>query len=343
LLCNKLNLIKVGSLPYLVFLTAGAAFADPSPSLTQDVRPLYSFNQSPLIQIYGLPAVGAARVLPQDESTLELHLQIANNFTGTQSSSEYLNLDGETHRLTVAWRQGLPTGWEWGLEVPYLSHSGGFLDSSIERFHQITGLPQGGRTDTARNQINYRYIRNGVDLIDVNHFVNGLGDVRVLAAKQISDDGPTDGLATALRASLKLPTGDHTELLGSGSTDLAVWLSAATAFRPDAWNTYGGGGILLMSAGKVLPSQQRNQVGFGTLGFSRQYFPHVALNAQLDAHSSFYDHTSLRQLNHYAIQGLAGLNWELASRTFLEFSISEDLIVNTSPDVVFSLSLYLPF
>lgn len=322
---------------------AGAAFADASPSQIQNIRPLYSFNQSPLIQIYGLPAIGEARVLPQDESTLELHLQIANNFTGTQSNSEYLNLDGETHRLTVAWRQGLPTGWEWGFEVPYLSHNGGFLDRSIERFHQITSLPQGGRTDTARNQISYRYIRDGIDLIDVTHPVDGPGDVRLLTAKQIGADETSDGLVTALRASLKLPTGDHTELLGSGSTDLAVWLSTATTFRPDAWNLYGGGGILLMSEGKVLPSQQRNQVGFGTLGFSRKFFPRVALNAQLDAHSSFYDYTSLRQLNHYAVQGLAGLNWELAPLTFLEFSISEDLIINTSPDAVFTLSLVLPF
>ncbi len=337
-----LNLSRGGFLLCLIFLIQSTVFAETGP-ISTEIRPLYSFNQSPLIQIYGLPAIGEARILPQDESTLELHLQIANNFTGTQSSSEFLNLDGETHRLTVAWRQGLSTGWEWGFEVPYLSHNGGFLDNSIEHFHQITGLPQNGRTNTAFNQINYRYIRNRVDLINVTHPVDGPGDVRLLAAKQINTDETSEGNATALRASLKIPTGDYSELLGSGSTDLALWLSTATKFQPDAWSLYGGGGILLMSAGKVLPSQQRNQVEFGTLGFSRRFFPRVALNVQLDAHSSFYDYTSLRQLNHYAIQGLAGLNWELAPRTFLEFSISEDLIVNTSPDVVFSFSLALPF
>lgn len=335
------NLARIGSLLYLVFLTSVKTHADPS--FSSEVRPLYSFNQSPLIQIYGLPSLGEAKVLTQGESELALRLQIANNFTGAQSASEYLNLDGETHRLTLSWRQGLSDSREWGFELPYISHSGGFLDRSIERFHEITGLPQGGRTDIARNEINYRYIRNGVDLINVTHSVNGPGDLRLNAAKQIENHEASGDNVTALRMSLKLPTGDATDLLGSGSTDLAIWLSTATKHPSSDWNLYGGGGILLMSESKVLPLQQRNQVGFGTFGLSRTFFPHLAINGQLNAHSSFYDGTHFRQLNSYAVQGLAGLNWEFSPRHFLEFSMSEDVIVNTSPDVVFTLSLTLPF
>ena len=334
------NLSRIGSLLYLLILVSGSSHA--GTAYSTGVRPLYSFNQSPLIQIYGLPALGETRVLAQDESDIVLRLQISNNFTGGKNLSEYLILDGETHRLTLTWRQGLADGREWGFELPFLTHNGGLLDSSIERFHETFSLSQNGRRDIARNQINYRYTRYGVDLIRVTEPVSGVGDIRLLGAKQIKNH-ETSGLATALRVSLKLPTGRESELLGSGSTDLAVWLSMATTHPPSDWNKYGGGGILLMSEGKVLPRQQRNQVVFGALGIGRSFFPHMAINAQLDAHSSFYDYTHFRQLNSYAVQGSLGLNWELAPRKFLELSISEDLVVNTSPDVVFTLALTLPF
>jgi hypothetical protein len=334
------NLSRIGSCLYLLILASVGSYA--GVVYSADVRPLYSFNQNPLIHIYGLPAMGEARVLAQDASDVALRLQISNNFTGAQSVSEYLILDGETHRLTMAWRQGLADGREWGFELPYLWTSGGFLDSYIERFHDSSNLPQGGRTSVPRNQVNYRYARHGVNLINVANPVNGPGDLRLLGAKQI-ETSETSGYTTALRASLKLPTGKESELLGSGSTDLALWLSAATTRPLDQWNIYGGGGLLFMTEGNVLPLQQRNQVAFGTLGISRMFFPHLIFIGQLDAQTPFYDYTNFRQLNSYPVQGLVGARWELMPRKFLEFSISEDLVVDTSADVVFSLSLILPF
>ena len=302
-----------------------------------NVQPLYSFNQSPLIQIYGLPSLGQARVVPQGESNLTLRLQIANNYATGDNNSESVHLDGESHRLTLAWSQGLAGGMDWGFELPYLTQSGGFLDGTIENFHNTFGLPQGGRTDAPRNQIDYRYTRDGVNLIDLNHSVSGVGDIRLLAGKQIDMDNTSWIRSMALRASLKLPTGNSNDLLGSGSTDLALWVSTVTTFAPYSWNLYGGGGILLMTEGKVLPQQQRHEVGFGTLGISRK-FGSLALNVQLDAQSPFYNDSHLRPLGTYPVQGLAGLIWEVSPRRYLEFSVSEDLVPNTSPDVAFNLS-----
>jgi hypothetical protein len=318
------------------------AFAGITPAV--DVQPLYSFNQSPLIQIYGLPSLGLAWALPQGESSLALHVQIANNYANEQNSSDSVHLDGESHRFTLAWSQGLAGGMDWGIELPYLTESGGFLDGTIENFHDTFHLPQGGRTDVPRNQINYRYTRNGENLIDLNHSVNGIGDIRLLAGKQIDlDNNNTSAIRSlALRASLKLPTGNSNDLLGSGSTDLALWVSTVTAFAPFSWNIYGGGGILLMTQGDVLPQQQRTVVGFGSLGISRK-FGSLALNLQVDVQSPFYNDSHLAPLGTYPAQGLAGLIWEVSPRRYVEFSVSEDVVPNTSPDVTFNLSFTTRF
>lgn len=321
-------------------MPGGLSWADPAPRTT---KPLYSFNQSPLVQIFGLPALGDSMVLAPDQADLALRWQIANNFAGNSSNSESVYLDGETRRLTLAWKQGLAGGLEWGYELPYVTHGGGFLDKTIETWHDNLGLPQGGRTDTPRNRIEFRYTRDGVNLIDLTRSVSGWGDVRLLAAKQVELDEEKSGFQSmVLRASLKLPTGKSGELRGSGSTDLALWISAEAKLVPEAWNLYGGGGIVLMTEGKVLPELQRQQVSFGTMGISRR-FGKVTLLGQLDGHSPFYKATDLRPLGRYAVQGLAGVVWETSPRRFLEFSASEDLIANTSPDVAFNLSLSTPF
>lgn len=307
-----------------------------------DIIPLYSFNQSPLIQIYGIPALGAARVLEKDEKELSLQVHIANNAIDTLNSTEFLVLDGETHRLTFTAREGLANGYEWGVELPYLSHSGGFMDNFIENWHDAFGLPQGKRPNFPPNQINYRYIRNGSELVRVSRSTEGIGDIRFAAAKDISRD-PGERLV-ALRGSLKLPTGKSADLLGSGSTDLAIWLSTAPGTTSiDSWHGYGGGGILLMTEGDVLPNQQRNYVAFGNIGLSYRIFSSLAFNAQLDAHTPFYRGSGFRELGATAIQGLLGITWQYAPKKFLGFSISEDLAVDTSPDFVLNLSLSFSF
>lgn len=328
------------SLLCVLALSGGVSSAEAGP---QSVKPLYSFNQSPLIQIYGLPALGESRVLSPDESTISLHLQMANHFTGATTSSEILSLDGETRRLTLVWRQGLPGNSEWSFELPYVSHGGGSLDASIEEFHDIFGMPQNGRTDLARNRIDYRYSRQGVNLVNLARAVSGAGDMRLLAGKSLDTEKIFSGYTAAWRASLKLPTGDDKELLGSGSTDLATWLSIATTRPPDKWNLYGGGGLLLMSEGNVLPAQQRHFVAFGTLGISQRFFPQLTINAQLDTHSPFYDDTGLRQMGKNAVMGLLGLDWEFEPRKSLMLSVSEDFVVGASPDVAFNMSLTTPF
>lgn len=305
------------------------------------IRPLYNVNQSPLIQIYGLPPLDSARVLPSGESTLDVAVHIANNFTGSSNGGESLTLDGETRRLSLVWRQGLSGGKEWGVELPYVTQSGGFLDRSIEEFHNIFGLPQHGRTDLPRNRIDYRYARDGVQLLSLTHAASGPGDVRLFAGKNVEN---TSGNYTAAwRASLKLPTGDEAQLLGSGSTDLAVWLSAATTKPKNDWNWYGGGGLLLMTNGDVLPTIQRNHAVFGSLGVGKSFFPQVTIKGGLEVHSPFYSGSGLRQLGRYTVVGLLGVDWEFAPRKFIEFSMSEDIVVGASPDVAFNLSLNLPF
>ncbi len=320
---------------------AGGAI-QPTAEGSSDILPFHSYNQSPLVQIYSLPALGPARVLAKDKVDVSVQMHVANNSTEASNSAEQIVLDGETHRFTLVVRQGLANGYEWGVELPYLSHSGGFMDDFIEDWHRTFGLPQGNRLSTPPHRIDYRYIRNGAELVNVSRSTKGIGDIRLSAAVQLSHN--FGERIVALRGNLKLPTGESADLLGSGGTDLALWLSVAPGTKTvESWRGYGGGGILLMTEGDVLPHQQRNYVAFGSAGLSLQIIPSLTLNTQLDAHGPFYNGSGFRQLSANAVQGLLGVSWEFAPRKYLALSFSEDLIVSTSPDFVFNLSLTVPF
>lgn len=324
----------------LLIVTSGMVL--PVAEGSSDLIPLYSYNQSPLVQIYGLPALGPARVLRKNETDLSVQAHVANNSTDASNNVEQLVLDGETHRFMLIFRQGLGNGYEWGVELPYLSHNGGFMDDFIEDWHRTFGLPQGNRLNTPPNQINYRYARNGVELVNVSRSAKGVGDVRLTAATQLSD-GLRES-TVALRGSLKIPTGDSADLLGSGSTDLALWLSVAPrANTDDPWRGYGGGGLLLLTDGDVLPNQKRNYVAFGNIGLSYRMTSSLTLYAQIDAHSAFYKDSDFRQLDANAFQGLLGALWEFNPGKSVGFSISEDLTVGASPDFVFNLSMSFSF
>lgn len=311
------------------------------PALAVDVTPFYSFNQSPLVQIYGLPALGNARVLDPDQTRIQLAVSLASHFTSGTTADEEISFDGETHRTTLIVQRGLGHGMEWGIELPQVSQRGGFLDNAVDGWHDLFNLPDGGRPQATRNQMSYRYQRYGQTRIHITQPDSGVGDLRLTGARQLSGDSERGGHDLALRTSLKLPTGDSGALLGSGGTDLALWLSAGCgqAVCSGDWGRYGGAGVLWVGRGKVLPEMQQHVVAFGSAGISWRATGNVSLKAQLDAHTTFYRDTQLRQLGSASAQVVLGGTWALSRQTAMDLALTEDIVVNTAPDVGFLLAL----
>jgi len=60
----------------------------PYSSVAQTVAPFSTFNQSRIIQVHGLPAIGYAGVLSADRSRYRLITNIANNYAANQLGNE---------------------------------------------------------------------------------------------------------------------------------------------------------------------------------------------------------------------------------------------------------------
>jgi hypothetical protein len=316
----------------------------PAPAVAAELVPFQTFNQSPLVQVFGLPAAGPATVAPAGSLIVGLAQDVASNFAQDENAREQIFLDGEGYRTTLALRYGLTARTEVGLELPLVGHGGGVFDSFIEGWHDFFSLPGGAREQFPRNRLLYRYDKDGRTRLLLDDSGYGLGDLRLTGGWQLyRHDGDGSGQAVALRGSLKLPTGDSDRLRGSGSTDLALWLSGSSTFRlPLAWGDFGlfaAGGAMAMSRGDVLGDQQEPLVGFGTLGFGWSPLAWLALKAQLAGHTGFYGGSDLRELSRGALQGVIGGTVAFSPATALDIGVSEDLAVNTAPDVALHLAL----
>lgn len=333
---------------FLQIVIAGAALLGglmplPCGAAPLAITPFYTFNQSPVVQIFGLPPAENAEVLPAGHWSTLLGVDVASNFAHDATTHEQILLDGESCRVTAALRYGVGDRVEAGLDIPWVAHGGGIFDRFIEGWHDFFGLPQGGRKQAPRNRLLYTYSVDGEERLRLDDSNFGLGDIRLTGGLQLYRSGTPSARALALRASIKLPTGSSAKLHGSGSTDFALWLTGSDDFRfPGRWGhltLFGAAGAMAMTAGDVLRDQQRNLTGFATLGFGWSPRDWIAFKSQLSGHTPFYGGSELRELSGNSLLLLIGGTLAFSDQTTLDIGVSEDIIVDTSPDVTLHLSL----
>ena len=339
---RELNLIK----PFHWKILLGAAlclgmFLFPHGLRAVEITPFYTQNQSPLVQIFGLPSIGEASLLPQRKIDARLMVDLANNYVSDSNPRESILLDGESTRIALDVRYGIAHGFECGVMIPYIILNGGFLDTFIEGYHNTFGFPQGGRDQAPRNRLLYQYQRDGIQRLKIDSSSTGLGDISLMGGWQLYRGENKPERAVALRAALKLPTGDSDQLHGSGSTDFSLWVTASDDWKLEVghFTLFGSAGIMAMTDGKVLQDQQRNWVGFGGLGVGWSPFRWIAFTIQTNAHTSFYRDSELREVNANSAQLTVGGTLGFSDRTALDIGVSEDIIVKTAPDVVFHFAL----
>lgn len=305
------------------------------------VKPLYTTNMSPIIQIYGLPAAEAGDLTAVGELSLRVVAEVASHYTKDDKGTESVLFDGETSRAIVSMRYGLAERWEVGVDVPMISHDGGMLDSFIEGWHDFFGLPQGGRDRASRDQLWYYYQRNDSAALDYSGSNGGVGDLALFASYQLLAAEPAARRGVALRTGIKLPTGNSSRLRSSGAMDAHLRLTASDAETLGEWNTtlFASGGVLWLGKGDVLEDQQRRWVGFASIGVGWMPLSWVDFKLQLDGHTSFYDNSNLTEINASSLQLGIGGSLHFSEQVSLDLAVIEDVVVGSAADVVFHSAL----
>lgn len=325
-----------------VFLcSAGVATA-----ADMEITSFSSFNQGPLIQIYALPRDSTANIVPCNKLSISLNQDYTSNYTAHSIAREQILLDGETYRFALAARYGIAPDVEVGLEIPYVSQRGGFLDNFIVDWHDTFRMPQGGRDQAPDNRLNYSYRKDGVQKLQMNQGDSGFGDISLTGGFGLYDAAGTERHdRLALKGAIKFPTGDSSSLLGSGSTDLMLQLCGSMN-RYTGWGSlgmYGSLGAIAMSRSDVLRDQHNQLAGFGSLGLGWGPASWISFKVQLNGTTPFYRDSALHEIATSTVASVFGGALRFPGGYLLDIGIAEDIKLRTAPDVSFHLGLSKQF
>jgi hypothetical protein len=295
-------------------------------------------DQNSFIQIYSLPSPAMYAAPGRGRWSWGFEFDIANGAIEEElASGARVTLDGETYRSTLSLSHGLSDRLTAGLTVPYVAHSGGFLDSFVRSWHDTFGLTNSRRDDFEDDSLDFGYTEGAVDQFRITERSRGIGDVRLTLDWRLV--GPEAVRQLALRGGVKLPTGSSDHLHGSGSTDLSIQLLATDGATLAAWDTtlaWMVGGLWL-GDGEVLDGLRRDLVAVGSVGVSRPLWRNLVVRLQLDGHTSFYD-TDLRPLGSSGVQLTFGGSIPLANGSRIDLAMVENLFTDTTPDLVLHLA-----
>lgn len=299
------------------------------PVFTQ-AAPLTTPNLSPPVIIHGGPAWTIA---PQSERRLawELSSAVASHFSQHDINGDLVRLDGETRYLHVGLRFQATERWLVGVDVPWIQHTSGNLDSFIDSWHDFFGLPNGGRGTRPADQLEFRYVNNGAEVFNLTEGTSGLGDASVGLGRVLGEASNW-----LLWAELKLPTGAVDRLTGSGSTDVSLSLThrGHTEQWQRALDWYWGASVTRLGDTELAFAEAESWVGSVMGGLSYQLFRRVAFKGQLEAATAHYG-GGLEPLGDPALLLALGAEVRLGPASNLDLSIVEDLSVDASPDVTF--------
>src|SRR5262249_25258386 len=142
---------------------------------------------------------------------------------------EELLVDGEATELRWNGRWQLAKRWQLQVSIPVVHYSGGRLDSTIDDWHRLLGLPRGDRPLRPEDQLEYAYKDASGDSLNVTDSHTGLADSSIEAAFTAVS---TAAVTVDVWLGLELPTGETDVLTGNGAVDVAGWINAQWRLAP---------------------------------------------------------------------------------------------------------------
>lgn len=293
---------------------------------------------SPLIASLGLPAADeGADLLPAGTFAWHSSVATASHAVQAEAADEALLFDGETTRFAFGVEIGVSSRLQLGIEVPYLLQESGGLDNVVDTWHGWFGLPDGIRDDLPQDQLLYSYRSDGVETLDFRRNVRGIGDVRLTAGWQLSGSAAR---RIALRAALKLPTGDSEKLAGNDAAVISLGIAAEQdgLFGRQRMSGFYRGSVVALDRPRRLPDRAKSLIGVLAGGVSLRASRRIELTVQSRLRTAAYD-SDLRLLGEPSLMLSAGGIVTLTDNLQLSIAVGEDIRVESAPDVTFALSL----
>ena len=304
---------------------------------TELPRSFHKTDMNPLTLGYAGPETSFPARQEQGNWRWQMSANIANTVQadGNTISDDQVLIDAETTVIRLAVEYGLADHWNMVIDLPYIAHGKGKLDGTINKFHDIFGFPEGPRGDRSKDLFAVSYQREGQHKVNVTNPQSGVGDLGVSLIHNLDSSWIQD---LKFGGKLKLPTGDHRRLTGSGTHDAVFWVSGSNRLSDKLSHFFTAGGALIEQEKGLLSDMRSSGYGFLSYGVAWRYSSAIDLKIQLDTRSAIYQETDLLPLGAATTLSFGG-TLRLSKNYVLDIAITEDVGVGTAPDVVFQINM----
>ncbi len=264
-----------------------------------------------------------------------------------QHAGDYAHLpfafwfDEEVLRTTIDVRTGLGPRTDAFLQWAWVSHTGGALDSTIERFHSVLGFRQWGRDLVARNQLVVAMMARGQVTFYSDDPIKRKPQDPVLGIVHQLMEGSSGGLS--LTASVKPPLTKTYDVYQSG-WDTQAGLSGWWDFAPGHQLTYGAA-----YTHRATGSAAYEQIGYrheagGHLGLRWRTKKALQPYLQLQFLSGFARPIEGATFHRPAFTHDLGLHWFFTPRAFATFRYVNNVSHNeNTADMAFAVGITARF
>ena len=251
-------------------------------------------------------------------------------------------LDLELAQLDMALHYQISDHWGAYLILSASSYAGGFLDNTIEWFHDSFGFSTFGRHAASRNDVNILLDLNSSQYAAFEAPTSG-GFLDPTIGIRYSGVSTPDRWNLVLESAVKIPVDGRRPLLSSGRTDVGVQATVQRFGNSHALYAslsgvyYSGTDGFVQSESQFIPTLV---VGYEKLITSRT---NIILQAYLSPSVYEDDQTDLEELLATKFQMSLGLRHRRGPNLFT-FAVTENLQnVNNTPDIGFQLGWsYVP-
>ncbi|GEM_PF-4108268 len=304
-----------------------------------DNTPIPYRNQSPIfLQFAGIQPTNVA-ALPRGAGRFAFTSNFSNIFEYFATTTHEVRIDFEQLRQDFSYAVGLGDNWTFDVNVPLVHTSGGFLDRFVQNYHQMLGLPNGGRNLLPAGQHAF-YVRDlgtGADIYRVNPVKMGLGDIDVrLRHATLSETRHRPALGWFV--TLEAPTGRKSQGLGNGALDYGFGILADK--HAGRWYGFLNAGYFVNGGHAPLAPFVQNELFNWAVGGAYHFSKAVAATAQLQGgtpmlhgmHHIFWDAVPMD-----VVIGFAGHHpHALGNESFFwQIGFSEDVVAN-GPSIDFT-------
>jgi hypothetical protein len=286
-------------------------------------------DENPLIRGFYLPLPSDSRLT--DGQSLSATVSLMNTLNVENRPHESVLVDGESDDLRLSYENTVWDSWRYRFTVPIIRDSGGFLDSTIDRWHRWFGFSSGNRPFYPKNEIVYSYAGRGN--VDITQSQTGIGDISGELGWYPIDDAHR---TVSFWGGLEAPTGSVSKLTGDGAWDGAVW--AHGALRWPKWQLAAELGLAQPFGDEIFAGNAHKTSVFARLAATRALGALWSLRAQLDGQSGRVEDSHIRLLGP-SLELTIGAVRRLGEHWRLEFGFAEDAAVNTAPDITFFLGI----